>query len=245
MFLYLTPSCCVESHFSDDDSSEESAGNTNQVSKDVRKELLRNEFIECLGDARVRVRDCKEACQCWSAVYDGMDVMTELPRRRTSSALICQAKTDRSNSDVFSFALRSSSIISESDKEKQLLSKTTSLPVGTSHPVDSSHSVDSAQGDSVFPAGGAEKMANGYVHVEKENNLSKIDQKYCLGPFMTALYELLENMLDNSFYMNLQLTSLLSRIACYPQPLLRSLLLNSNLVMQPGVKSLFQVWITL
>lgn len=241
MFLYLTPACCVETNFSDDDISEEATANTNQVSKDASKELLRNEFIECLGDARVRVRECKEACQCWSAVYDGMDVMTELPRRRASSVLISQAKTDRSNSDVFSFAMKSSSSISESDKEKYLLSKTTSLPVGTSHPVDSSRLVESAQADSVFPERGAEKMANGYVHGKKENNLSRTDYKYCLGPFMTALYEMLENMLDNSFYVNLQLTSLLSRIACYPQPLLRSLLLNSNLVMQPGVKSLFQV----
>lgn len=51
----------------------------------------------------------------------------------------------------------------------------------------------------------------------------------------------LEGMVQNSLYSNLLLTSLVSRLAAYPHPLLRSFLLNVNLVFQPSVKSLVQV----
>jgi len=58
---------------------------------------------------------------------------------------------------------------------------------------------------------------------------------------MSALLDKLELMVQNPLYVNLQLTGLLSRLACYPQPLLKSLLLSNSLVFQPSVKSLLQV----
>ncbi|XP_012994598.2 FTS and Hook-interacting protein homolog [Esox lucius] len=61
------------------------------------------------------------------------------------------------------------------------------------------------------------------------------------GPFMVVLFAKLENMLQNSLYVNILLTGILSQLACYPQPLLRSFLLNTNMVFQPSVKSLIQV----
>ncbi|KAG9333413.1 hypothetical protein JZ751_012673 [Albula glossodonta] len=61
------------------------------------------------------------------------------------------------------------------------------------------------------------------------------------GPFMTALLAKLQCMLQNSLYVNIQLTGILTQLACYPQPLLRSFLLNTNMVFQPSVKSLLQV----
>jgi hypothetical protein len=61
------------------------------------------------------------------------------------------------------------------------------------------------------------------------------------GPFLTALLSKLELMIQNPLYVNLQLTGLLSRLACFPQPLLKSLLLSHSLVFQPSVKSLIQV----
>ncbi len=48
-------------------------------------------------------------------------------------------------------------------------------------------------------------------------------------------------MLQNSLYVNLLLTGIISRLAQYSQPLLRSLLLNHSLVLETNVKSLFQV----
>ncbi|XP_064361397.1 FHF complex subunit HOOK-interacting protein 1B isoform X2 [Dromaius novaehollandiae] len=61
------------------------------------------------------------------------------------------------------------------------------------------------------------------------------------GPFVTVLFSKLENMLHNSLYVNFLLTGLVAQLACYPQPLLRSFLLNTNMVFQPSVKSLLQV----
>lgn len=63
----------------------------------------------------------------------------------------------------------------------------------------------------------------------------------CLGPFMVVLFTKLENMLQNSLYVNILLTGIVAQLACYPQPLLRSFLLNTNMVFQPSVKSLIQV----
>lgn len=61
------------------------------------------------------------------------------------------------------------------------------------------------------------------------------------GPFVSVLLSRLENMLSNSLHVNLLLTGILAQLATYPQPLLRSFLLNTNLVFQPTVRSLYQV----
>lgn len=58
---------------------------------------------------------------------------------------------------------------------------------------------------------------------------------------MVVLFTKLENMLQNSLYVNVLLTGIVAQLACYPQPLLRSFLLNTNMVFQPSVKSLIQV----
>lgn len=62
---------------------------------------------------------------------------------------------------------------------------------------------------------------------------------------MVVLFAKLENMLQNSLYVNILLTGIVAQLACYPQPLLRSFLLNTNMVFQPSVKSLIQVHCTL
>ncbi|CAG2165149.1 unnamed protein product [Oppiella nova] len=59
-----------------------------------------------------------------------------------------------------------------------------------------------------------------------------------IGPFLEIIISRLEAMCENDIYTNLQLTGLVSRLATYPQPLLRSYLLNSSLVFQKGVKPL-------
>ncbi|XP_031719022.1 protein FAM160A1 isoform X3 [Anarrhichthys ocellatus] len=61
------------------------------------------------------------------------------------------------------------------------------------------------------------------------------------GPFVSVLMSRLENMQSNSLHVNLLLTGILAQLAAYPQPLLRSFLLNTSLVFQPTVRSLYQV----
>ena len=65
---------------------------------------------------------------------------------------------------------------------------------------------------------------------------------YFVGPFLTALLTKLEGMIQNPFAVNFLLTGIISRLAAFPQPLLRSFLLSHNLVFQPTVKSLLQVY---
>jgi hypothetical protein len=62
-----------------------------------------------------------------------------------------------------------------------------------------------------------------------------------VGPFLSAIMNRLEHMLSNSLHINFLITGILARLSYYPQVLLKSFLLNPNLVMQPNVKSLIQV----
>jgi len=60
---------------------------------------------------------------------------------------------------------------------------------------------------------------------------------------MSTLFAKLDQMINNSLYENLLLTGIVTRLACYPQPLLRSFLLNTQMVFHPSVRSLYQVFV--
>lgn len=61
------------------------------------------------------------------------------------------------------------------------------------------------------------------------------------GPFLEALMLRIDQMLTSSIHVNLLVTTIVSRLAAYPTPLLASLLLDSSIVFQPSVRSLVQV----
>ncbi|XP_018420650.1 PREDICTED: protein FAM160A1 [Nanorana parkeri] len=61
------------------------------------------------------------------------------------------------------------------------------------------------------------------------------------GPFISVVLSKLENMLENSLHVNLLLIGIVTQLAAYPQPLIRSFYLNTNMVLQPSVRSLYQV----
>lgn len=61
------------------------------------------------------------------------------------------------------------------------------------------------------------------------------------GPFLSTLFGKLDQMPSNSLYENLLLTGIISRLSVYPQPLIRSFLLNTYVVFHPAVRSLYQV----
>ncbi|XP_020787030.2 FHF complex subunit HOOK interacting protein 1A isoform X2 [Boleophthalmus pectinirostris] len=75
----------------------------------------------------------------------------------------------------------------------------------------------------------------------RSGSTSKCHSVPFTGPFISVLLSRLENMLSNSLHVNLLLTGIVAQLAAYPQPLLRSFLLNTNLVFQPSVRSLYQV----
>ena len=62
-----------------------------------------------------------------------------------------------------------------------------------------------------------------------------------VGLFLKVVMDKLMDMMQHPPSVNILLTRLVSRLAHYPQPLLRSLLLNHQLVLKPGVPNLFTV----
>lgn len=66
-----------------------------------------------------------------------------------------------------------------------------------------------------------------------------------VGSFLNALLSRLEGFCENDVYTNLQLTGLISRLACYPQPLLRSYLLNHVYVFQIKCRNFWDILLEL
>uniref|UniRef100_UPI0037E96AC1 FHF complex subunit HOOK-interacting protein 1A-like n=1 Tax=Semicossyphus pulcher TaxID=241346 RepID=UPI0037E96AC1 len=64
------------------------------------------------------------------------------------------------------------------------------------------------------------------------------------GPFISVLLSRLENLLENSIAVNLLVTGILAQLASYPQPLLRSFLLTTDAHIQPTVRTLYQVLVS-
>ena len=62
-----------------------------------------------------------------------------------------------------------------------------------------------------------------------------------VGLFLKVLTEKLAEMLKHSPAVNILLTQVICRLAHYPQPLIRSFLLNHQLVLRPGVPNLLYV----
>jgi hypothetical protein len=84
----------------------------------------------------------------------------------------------------------------------------------------------------------AHKKLSG-VGVSRHSEGSRFDEKS--GLLFKVLMDKLSEMLSLPPAVNIQLTRLVSRLAHYPQPLLRSLLLNHQLVLRPGVPNLSYV----
>ena len=59
-----------------------------------------------------------------------------------------------------------------------------------------------------------------------------------IGLFLETLIKSVDGWLNNSIEVNLVLSSILSRLASHPHPLLRSLILNPYLILQPSIPGL-------
>lgn len=87
-----------------------------------------------------------------------------------------------------------------------------------------------------------------HISITKKPSISSTWESFGspdIGPFLSILLTRLEMMMQNDVYTNLHLTGLFTRLAVYPQPLLRSFLLNHTLVFQPSIRSLLQVLVSL
>lgn len=73
----------------------------------------------------------------------------------------------------------------------------------------------------------------------KISSLCQFEDK--TGLFLKIVMDKLMDMMEHPPVVNVLMTQLISRLAHYPQPLLRSLLLNHQLVLKPGVPNLLSV----
>ena len=60
-----------------------------------------------------------------------------------------------------------------------------------------------------------------------------------VGCFLDLLFEKVELMASNNLTTNLLVTSIISQLASFPQPLLRSVLILPDIEFQPSVRGLF------
>lgn len=60
-----------------------------------------------------------------------------------------------------------------------------------------------------------------------------------LGPFLDLLLEKVELMPTNNLSTNLLVTSILSQLSSFPQPLLRGVLVHPDVILQPSVRGLY------
>ena len=78
------------------------------------------------------------------------------------------------------------------------------------------------------------------IKVKKKVTLESYDFFFTtIGPFLDLLFEKIELMPTNSLATNLLVTGVISQLTSYPQPLLRSVMLHPDLILQPSIRGLF------
>lgn len=88
----------------------------------------------------------------------------------------------------------------------------------------------------------APTLSHSNQNLEIDSNLDLIsNEAEIIGPFLSNLFSRLAQMPLNDFYINLQLTGLVSRLAIFSQPLLRSFLFNDKLKFHKNVRSLLNI----
>ena len=178
------------------------------------------------------IESCADRCKCWSSSYD----------RCTSSASLEAVVeggpegTTREggghggdHDDGTVFRSRSST-----------LSHTGRVRNGNRLYQTSDDSLGVDSGGTLGRTGSFSRSSGVSPHRTRKLAELKFDEDKA-GPFLKVLFGKLANMLTQPPAVNLLLTKLVSRLAHFPQPLLRSLLLNHQLVLVSGVPNLFAV----
>jgi len=113
----------------------------------------------------------------------------------------------------------------------------TTFPAYASNRTSSHHSSSQSLIENLATDSGIIELTNSMTSSSSTATSNEND----IGPFLFALFNRLDHMLSNSLQINFLLTGLFAKLAYYSQLLLRSFLLNHNLVVQSNIKTLIQV----
>ncbi|XP_025833701.1 UPF0518 protein AGAP011705-like [Agrilus planipennis] len=176
-------------------------------------QTLYGNYHAYLCDARSKITSCQIGCSNWSNSYNGYEVPL--------------SETNFSEDNVNSLPSLGESSGYESLKAKldENIDETScDLPIWQISQSNLNNQIKQQS-----------------MSVTLTNDNENLNSTCGAGPFLTAVLEKLKCFLSNSLYINLHLTGLISRLAVYSQPLLRSYLLDHSLVLQPNIPSLFQI----
>ena len=218
-------------------------------------------YYNNLEVAREAINTCALRCKCWSNTYDKCDVSKEnlkedlnsVPRQVTKALEMEDVQvhvhvTSEEDDEFENFGrFRSRAATSSHTK----LSRATSLRVHNHlHPEgrtedgkivlrdgSTEHAPSQGQLQSVGSMSG--RMSPRMSRRISDDLKSRFEDR--AGLLLKVLLEKLSEMLQQPPVVNVVLTRLISRLAHYPHPLIRSLLLNHQLVLKPGVPNLLNV----
>ncbi len=216
-------------------------------------------YIRNLQVARDAILSCATCCRCWSSLYDkcivsketlAEELENEQPSKRSLEMedvnirvrVTSEGDEGEDNFDFGRFRSRATTI---SPQSRNLRTNTVrpSREVGD-NVATISEPIDSGQNDfrSISPSNlrrRATTRNRGSPRTAKKQLGNTFEGT--TGLFLKIVLEKLFDMLQFPPSVNILLTRLISRLAQFPQPLLRSLLLNHHLVLRPGVPALIHV----
>eukprot|EP00731_Ephydatia_muelleri_P030662 Em0022g176a len=185
-------------------------------------------YFAALEEAQGAIETCASRCRGWSSRYDMCTGGPGHPRKEAEG--VGKGGGDLDGNHDYGSVFRSRSATLSQTGRMQNESRL--------HP-----SMNGNHGDGGGPLARTSSFSRSSgvspVRTRKLAELKFDEDK--AGPFLKVLFERLMNMLTQLPAVNLVLTRLVARLAHYPQPLLRSLLLNHQLVLVSGVPNLFTV----
>jgi len=213
------------------------------------------DYQSYLMDARKAVRNRFEATRCWQYDYDGLHPPSDASSENKTTTSNYDLNCDITSNCSTPYGSAPVSLTEEEDKEFWSLMRSAPSDIPSLKSIkkrlgDSSSNLSSggysSSHDELFSSPREEEtvvgMAQRLQHRSQRAKVKPedIDNSICsLGLFLDLLFEHVELMPTNSLSTNMLVTSILSQLASYPQPLLRAVLVHPDICLQPSVRGLF------
>ena len=205
-------------------------------------------YMRSLLAAREAIATCAARCRSWSNSYDKC--------LEDSSERQCRRSSDTVKSSEMEDVRVENDASSKPEREEESLTKlsafrTRSVTVSSAYrlPLARARERESSGTGRIARSQGREEEATQKnattqpltrsPRLSRRSEESRFEDR--TGLLLKVLMDKLSEMLTLTPTVNVLLTRVLSRLAHYPQPLLRSLLLNHQLVLRPGVPNLYYV----